>query len=202
MSNNPNDTQSSSDPFAVNPYAATSNVGSATQGAEDVEVYRRQYLQHEASVKSVGMLYYLSAMLLIFVGGLMAALAFAGPGNGGQNPTPTVLIVVLGAVYLGLGLFQFFVARGLRRFESWARIATVVLSIIGLLAFPIGTLISAYVLYLMLSEKGQIVFSDWYQQVMERTPHIKYKTSIIVWVFVALLASIVIVALIAAVGTA
>ena len=34
----------------------------------------------------------------------------------------------------------------------------------------------------MLSEKGQIVFSDEYRRVIEQTPHIVYKTSVVVWI--------------------
>ena len=71
--------------------------------------------------------------------------------------------------------------------KKWARIPTGILSGIGLLAFPIGTLINAYVLYLIFSAKGKMVFSDEYRAVIEQTPHIKYRTSIIVWIVLGLL---------------
>ena len=66
-----------------------------------------------------------------------------------------------------------------------------VFSAIGLLGFPIGTLISAYFLYLLLSEKGSYVFSDAYKQVIAQTPHMRYKTSILTWIVVILLVTLV-----------
>ena len=71
--------------------------------------------------------------------------------------------------------------------ESKRVLIAIVLSAIGLLGFPIGTLISAYFLYLLVSEKGKVVFSDEYKEVIRKTPHIRYKTSIVVWIFLGLL---------------
>jgi hypothetical protein len=105
----------------------------------------------------------------------------------------------MGLFVLAYGVFQGFVAVGLRRLQNWARIATVVISVIGLLGglagMWFGALISGYILYLMLGEKGQIVFSENYKRVIEQTPHIQYKTSIIVWIFVGLLFALVLFAL-------
>ena len=36
----------------------------------------------------------------------------------------------------------------------------------------------------MWSEKGNVVFSDHYKEVIAATPHVRYKTSIIVWILV------------------
>ncbi len=41
-------------------------------------------------------------------------------------------------------------------------------------------LIYTYVLYLLLSSKGTMVFSPGYQAIIPQTPHVKYKTSWIV----------------------
>ncbi|HKB60455.1 MAG TPA: hypothetical protein VKC56_10480, partial [Gallionellaceae bacterium] len=67
------------------------------------------------------------------------------------------------------------------------RIVAGVLAGLGLLGFPFGTVISAFILYLLFSKKGAMVFSDEYKQVIADTPDIKYRTSIIVWIFLALL---------------
>ena len=61
------------------------------------------------------------------------------------------------------------------------------LSAIGLIGFPVGTLINAYVLYLLLSKKGRTIFTPAYLDVIAATPHVKYRTSIIVWIFLALI---------------
>ena len=62
-----------------------------------------------------------------------------------------------------------------------------VLAVLGLIQIPIGTIINGYVLYLMFSDKGKVVFSPEYQEIREATPEVKYKTSMIVWVFLAIL---------------
>ena len=84
--------------------------------------------------------------------------------------------------------------------KSWARWTEVVLSSILLLIYlivivsmavqpsnpdagpTIGgsvvlSLILGYILYLLLSKKGSMVFSPEYRLIIERTPHIKYRTS-------------------------
>ncbi|HIE96653.1 MAG: hypothetical protein ABGZ23_13735 [Fuerstiella sp.] len=59
-----------------------------------------------------------------------------------------------------LGIVHFVTAFGLWGLHSWARILTGLLAGIGLLWFPIGTIINGYVLYLVFSVKGSMVFSD------------------------------------------
>ena len=41
-------------------------------------------------------------------------------------------------------------------------------------------IIPSYILFLLLSKKGSMVFSPEYQAIIERTPHIQYRTSWIV----------------------
>jgi hypothetical protein len=200
MTNDPNAFQRGQSAFDTNPYAPTAHVGtSLSQVSEDVDAYRREHLKHEVSVKSIGLLYLLGAVIMILAGIGMFVVPLSGGGNAGQNAPPPAFFAGFGLVYLSLGIFQFFVGRGLRRLQPWTRIATSVLSVIGLLGFPIGTLISAYILYLMLSTKGQVVFSDEYKQVMLQTPHIQYKTPLIVWILVVILALVLVVAIVGAV---
>src|SRR4030095_8127226 len=94
---------------------------------------------------------------------------------------------------------QLWVGTGLRRLRRWARIPTGILSGIGLLGFPIGTIINGYILYLIFSQKGKVVFSDEYRAVIEQTPHIKYRTSIVVWIVLGLLLLLIAAGIIAAV---
>ena len=199
---------SSPDPFGVNanapvvanPYAPTVHVSSLTEGLDDVETYRRTYLNHEASVKSIGFLYLLGAIFLVPVGVFVLIGAVGVVANApAQGNAETLLVVVIGVFYLALGVFQGFVGYGLRRLQPWSRIAGSVLSAIGLIGFPIGTIISAYFLYLLVSKKGKVVFSPEYQSVIEQTPHIKYKVSIVVWILLGLLAALILTGLIFAV---
>jgi hypothetical protein len=138
------------------------------------EQIRKDHIKHEASVKSIGILYFLAAIFLILAGGVSL---FADQGSG----------LLVGLVLLGFGAAQIWVGIGLRGLKSWARIPTALFSGVGLLGFPFGTLINGYILYLVLSKKGKTVFADDYKRVIEQTPHIKYKTSIVVWIFLGLL---------------
>jgi hypothetical protein len=152
-----------------------------SSAAEDT---RKQYLKHEASVRSVGFLYYLGGVALGIVG--FAGIWFSAlPGS--FRPGPAPIEILLSIFFLGVGIGQFFVGVGLRRLKSWARIPTGIFSGIGLLGFPMGTIINGYILYLIFSRKGKMVFSDEYRVIIEQTPHIKYRTSIVVWILLGLL---------------
>jgi hypothetical protein len=41
----------------------------------------------------------------------------------------------------------------------------------------VGMLIAGYILYLLLSPKGAVVFSRPTREIIARTPHVKYRTS-------------------------
>lgn len=146
----------------------------------DAEAVRRQYLNHEASVRSVGFLYYLGGAAMLVMSGVGIIGALGASGMIGAMELAMLFLILL------LGIGQIVVGTGLRRLRKWARIPTAILSGIGLLGFPIGTIINAYILYLVLSKKGGMVFSDEYRAVMEQTPHIKYRTSIVIWILLAL----------------
>jgi hypothetical protein len=152
-----------------------------------VEEIRKAHLKHEASVQSVGLLYYLGGVFVICIGAFGLFAGFRG------SKTPEVVGVgLLGSFFLlALGAGQFWVGTGLRRLQKWARLPTGILSGIGLLGFPLGTIINAYILYLVFSSKGNTVFSDEYHAVIQQTPHIKYRTSIIVWIFLVLLLALI-----------
>jgi hypothetical protein len=153
--------------------------------SNSAELIRKEHIKHEASVKSVGLLYFLAAALMLLVGIFSAV---SGQGEG----------ILIGLILLVLGAAQVWVGIGLRGLKAWARIPTAILSGLGLLGFPIGTLINGYILYLVLSAKGKTVFSDEYQRVIEQTPHIKYRTSIVVWILLGLLLLLVGAGLVAA----
>jgi hypothetical protein len=150
---------------------AGEHVGNVTSH-ESVNI-RNIHLKHEAAVRSIGLLYFLGGTVMILAGVM-------GLFSGETSTT------LAGVLLLVLGFVQFWVGRGLRRLQSWARIPTGVLSGLGLLGFPIGTLINAYILYLVFSQKGATVFSPRYQQVIAATPHIKYRTSIVIWILLGL----------------
>lgn len=181
-------------PAAANPYAATAFSSTAPAGdfgsQGSAEEVRRKFLNHEASVRSIGALYLFGSalQLLAGVGMVISLIVILINGPNPDDPNATVAGVALPAVVLlAFSGLQYWVGMGLRRLQPPARVVASVFSVLGLLAIPIGTLISGYFLYLLLSKKGEFVFSPEYARVRAATPHIKYRTSIIVVIAVALL---------------
>lgn len=125
---------------------------------------------------------------------------FAAVNTDAFLPQKRDMIVGLSFVYLMLGMLLGATAFGLRRLHRWARPLAVLFAMLGLLAFPFGTIISGYILYLLISQKGSVVFSDHYQQIIARTPNIKYKPSFLVLLLLAVLITIAVVSIIAAVA--
>ena len=165
--------------FTQNPYAAPEYYDPIAQAASsDDETFRKAHINHEASVKSVGLLFYIGAIIVWLI--VIGVISHLGSGRIGDFSFTTLV----SAFYLVLGALQLWIGWGLRKLNRVGRIGTTIFAAIGLLAIPLGTLISAYILYLMWSEKGNVVFSDHYKEVIAATPHVRYKTSIIVWILV------------------
>jgi hypothetical protein len=148
------------------------------------EDIRRKYLSHEASIQGVGSLYILNGIfgffaLIIF----LLQLFNITPHTDLKNPENLGLLVI--AI---ISIPIFLLGKSLRKLNPAARIPATILSIIGLIAFPLGTIIHAYILYLIYSQKGKMVFSPEYHDIIRQTPHIKYRTSIIVWIALGILA--------------
>ena len=161
----------------------------SSPGAEEM---RNRYLKHEASVRSVGSLYYLGGGLLI----LAALGSVLGASSGGD----TAVSAIVGVILLVLGAAQIWTAYGLRRLQSWARVPVGIMSGLGLLGFPLGTLINGYILYLIFSQKGVVVFSPEYRAVIAQTPHIKYRMSALVWILVGIVVLVLVAALFAVIA--
>lgn len=172
-----------------NPYAAPQS--QVLQATPQAELERMQHINTEATIKSVGLLYYLGAFALILMG---------AAGLSGSNLEEGVPPQLMGAIFLALGAGQGVVGYGLRRLRGWARIPTVIFSCIGLVGFPVGTLINAYILVKVLGKQGQFVMTPEYQEIIAATPHVKRKTSIVALVLLAVLI-IVLIGIIAAIST-
>ncbi len=176
-----------------NPFASPLSDTDVDAAPSDVEAIRNTYLKHETSVKSIGTLYLIGAAVMIAV---LFGVLYAGFGMENVNDLATLLI--LAAFIFVLGVIQLMTGLGLRKLKPWSRIVAVVLSVIGLLNVGLGTVVCAYFLYLLLSKKGKMVFSDEYREVMEQTPHIRYRTPKALVALVALLVVVLTLAVAAA----
>jgi hypothetical protein len=160
---------------ACKPLAIQKLTEGVLDDSSDSEQVRKVHIKHETVVKSVAILYFLTAAILLFgtFGGFSAKYSLTGAA--------AVLVVVLAACFVIAGL-------GLRKLYPWARIVSIVLSCLGLLLCGIGTAINAYVLYALLGKEGEIIFSPEYRRVIAETPHVRYRISALIWIVVGLLA--------------
>jgi hypothetical protein len=192
-----------------NPYAppATSIAEEPVDlGAVDLaeaEAIRRAYLNHEASVKSIGSLHFLLVFFAALSVLITAATAFS-QGIAGNTSAQLVLIagslfyLVLGGMHLAMGI-------GLNRLQTWARWTEVALLCFGLMLVSVvigtaavmresetfllglfGAMIPGYMLSLLVSSKSSRVFSPEYRAIIERTPHIKYQMGLLIKIALAL----------------
>jgi len=192
-----------------NPYAPSgSSYSDASLDANfdlsQAELIRKSHLSHEANIQSFGCLYTLGGIMGILIGIFYIGLGIfimAGGENpqAGVNPMAAGIITALiGLVVLAIGVAQLFAGRSMQTLNPSGKILAIIISAIGLLGFQCGTIISAYLLYLLLSAKGEMVFSSAYKEVMQATPHIRYRTSIIVWIFLFLLIGVILLGVVAA----
>ncbi len=182
-----------------NPYAPTPGTpGGYVQGPifdiSDAEAIRKQHLNHEASIQGMGSMYILGGVLGSLLGlayGAMGIVALSGgagaiPSNSPALDPARVVLVGLGGGVLTVAMAQFYAGWTMRRFDPKGKTVAIILTSIGLIVFPCGTLLSAYTLYLLLSAKGQFIYSPRYKEILAATPHIKYR-SIVAWVLLAVI---------------
>lgn len=163
------------EPISDNPYATPQTFEVPPDRTDSAELIRKEHLKTEASLKAVGLFYYLVG---IFVARL--SLPFFGQYDEGVSGLAEATI---GVILMILAAFHLIVGSAIRKLKPWSRIAAGVLSIIGgLLGFPIGTLMNACVLFLIFRKKTGRVLSEPYQTIIAETPHMKPGTSVIVWV--------------------
>ena len=175
----------------MNPYQAPNTTEVAVPAAgESFQAYaeevRRQHLGQEAQIKSIGSLYYLGAIVSI----IGVAVALIG------KPLRFAPEVVAGIAVTALFIpIQFFVGYGLTHLRNWARIVALVFAFLGLLAFPVGTVICVIVIILLLLKKNTMIFSPEYKEIIAATPHIKRKISIVFKIALVIFALIILLAL-------
>ena len=162
-----------------NPYAAPVEDFKPGYQQSEAEQVRRTHLNAEANITGLGLIY--------LIGGILATIGIV------TNPTQTqaepgsaeatgylIGTILFPLCFLVLGY-------GLRKLNAAARIIAGILSSFGLFAVPVGTAISIVLLYILFCKKGRFVTTPAYEEIIAKTPHVKRKTSIVVWIFLALL---------------
>jgi len=123
----------------------------------------------QTHVKVLGVLYIaLSALGLCAAVMLMLAVG-AATGIVGTTADPSDAAVALPIIGIaGTTLVAFLVmvsvpglvaGIGLLKYQSWARILTIVLSIVNLINFPLGTALGIYGLWVLLNRETEVLFT-------------------------------------------
>ena len=73
------------------------------------------------------------------------ALPLAGIA-GGALVAAAVFMLILGVIYIILG-------KAIKKFKLWAKVVQIILAIIGLFSFPIGTIVGIFMLWVLLIKK-------------------------------------------------
>ncbi|WP_395741262.1 hypothetical protein [Prosthecobacter sp.] len=163
-----------------NPYAAPQSQTLLNPAKSEEETLRAEHINTESTIQSVGALIMLPAAVLLYFAWMILQ-------RGLMHQLPE------GMLFLSIGLVLGVVGYGMRSLRSWARIPAVLVSACGLIAFPIGTLISISVLIKLLGKQGKRVMTDDYRRIVALTPHVKLKTPASAWILLALLLAIVVV---------
>ena len=151
----------------ADPYAApaTTEVGEPSLLKEPVAI-RSSHILHEAAVRSMGVLYLFAAGFALIQAAVFISRTANYPRIMPYVVVPSVLLVA-GMVWIGLGL---------RKLKRPARNVAIILSAMALIAVPIGTVLGAWNLHLLLSRKGKMVFSPEYQDAIAATPELRCKS--------------------------
>src|SRR5688572_6003847 len=135
--------------MSENPYEAPT-FDTPLPPPSDAETIRKAHINTEASIKSIGILYYLGG-----IGLLLAAVGFVLGSSPAEGVTALVPYAI-GGLLVVFSLFQFIVGSSVRKLRQWSRIAVGIMSGMGLLAFPVGTVINGYILMLIFGKKGSM----------------------------------------------
>ncbi len=114
-------------------------------------------------VKVVGWLHVLEAILYIG-GAVLIMIFFAGLGIMADDPQALGILSLVGfcggGFLLLIGVPVALAGWGLLHRRSWSRVLAMVLAVLGLFLFPIGTIVGIYVLFVLTAAPAAEYFGD------------------------------------------
>jgi hypothetical protein len=164
----------------ANPYAAPASQVEVPPRLA-MEMLRREYLQREACAKGLSFVFIgIGVTLLGFVALLSPKFLSADPGD---RP----YFILYGLSVLAFAALTFQMALQLRRLNPKVRPWLWLIAVILALAFPIGTVAAAWIIYQFLSRKGAFIFSREYRAAISETNCMRARPSFINLLITAML---------------
>ena len=124
-----------------------------------MDTLNRQDLQMHITI--AGWIQIVSSAIFLVTAGFVFLL-LSGIGFASGDPTATAILSVVGTsvaiLMMVLALPGLLAGYGLLTGKSWGRILAIVVGILGIFNFPIGTLIGAYTLWVLLQEDATAYF--------------------------------------------
>jgi hypothetical protein len=126
---------------------------------KDIQPYRERQMQ--THVKVLGWLYIVLGILGILTAFVAFVLIAGGGLISGDNTAITVTMIVgiiVGAIIFLISAPGVAAGIGLLNYQNWARILALILGIINLPGFPVGTALGAYSLWVLLQDETSRLF--------------------------------------------
>lgn len=120
------------------------------------------HTQMETHIKVVGWLYIILGGLGILAAGLLFLIVFGSGLISGDRTAIGVTFIVaatIAVLLLVLSVPGIIAGFGLLKYKPWARILALILGVLNLPGFPLGTLLGIYTLYALLDEEGARLFN-------------------------------------------
>ncbi len=161
---------------AYNPYQAPATIeDDSALDESDPESMRRKFLAHEGTIRGVGFIYlFFGAVCITPIVALVIGAVSVGQIRG-SLAMPVLLIVIVGGCMFALGW-------GIDRLQKWSRPVSFIAIMIATVFFIPVAPVSLYIMYLLFSDRGRVVFSDEYRAVVKQTPHIRPGRNGLLWI--------------------
>ncbi len=112
-------------------------------------------------IQIVAWLYIVAGILGIILAVLVAGLIIGGGWISGDDTAirvTTIVSIFVGGLVVLVSVPGVVAGIGLLSFKSWARILAIILAVLNLPGFPIGTLLGIYSLWALLDSESSLLF--------------------------------------------
>jgi hypothetical protein len=116
----------------------------------------------DSHVKVLGWLYIIMGVVGLVIGACVGTLIVGGgliSGDRDAIAVTTIVSLFVGGFLLVTSLPGILAGWGLLAHKSWARILAIILGILNLPGFPVGTALGVYTLYVLLDDETSRLFS-------------------------------------------